>query len=112
VGGQFRFVWTEHFCVHAASSLVSGSTAPTGTAHLVHAYEINMSTIHIFSCGPGSVAGLATGYGLDGPGIEPRLGARFSSPIQTGPGAHPASCAGSFPGVESGRGVTLTSHPF
>jgi len=31
------------------------------------------------------------------------------------PGAHPASCTmgtGSFPGVNSGRGVTLTPHPF
>ena len=35
-------------------------------------------------------------------------------PIQTGPGAHPASCkvgTGSFPGVKYGRGVTLTTHP-
>jgi len=41
------------------------------------------------------------------------LGARFSAPVQTGPGAHPASCTmgtGSFPGVKSGRGVTLTPH--
>ena len=40
--------------------------------------------------------------------------ARFSAPVQTGPGAHPASCTmgtGSFPGVKSGRGVTLTPHP-
>jgi hypothetical protein len=40
---------------------------------------------------------------------------RFFAPVQTGPGAHPASCkmdTGSFPGVESGRGVTLTPHPF
>jgi len=39
---------------------------------------------------------------------------RFSAPVQTGPGAHPASCTmgtGSFPGVKSGRGVTLTPHP-
>jgi hypothetical protein len=39
---------------------------------------------------------------------------RFSAPVQTGPGAHPASCTidtGSFPGVESGRGVMLTPHP-
>jgi hypothetical protein len=38
-------------------------------------------------------------------------GARFSAPVQTGPGTHPASCTmgtGSFPEVESGRGVTLT----
>jgi hypothetical protein len=42
------------------------------------------------------------------------VGARFSAPIQTGPGAHPASCKmgnGSLPGAESGRGVTLTRHP-
>ena len=64
--------------------------------------------------GPGSVVGIATGYGLDGPAIESRWGARFSVPVQTGPGAHPASCTigtGSFPGVKSGRGVTLTPHP-
>jgi hypothetical protein len=56
-----------------------------------------------FICGPGSSVGIATGYGLDGPGIESRLGAKFSAPVQTGPGAHPASCkmgTGSFPGVK------------
>jgi hypothetical protein len=31
--------------------------------------------------------GIATGYGLDGPGIESRWGARFTTPVQTGPGA-------------------------
>jgi len=54
----------------------------------------------LLSCGPGSSVGIATGYGLEGPGIESRWGARFSAPVQTGPGAHPASCAmgtGSFP---------------
>ena len=51
--------------------------------------------------GPGIVVGIATGYGLDGPGIESRWGARFSAHVETGPGAHPASCkfgTGSFPG--------------
>ena len=41
------------------------------------------------------------------------VGTRFSAPVQTGPGAHPASCTmgtGSLPGVKSGRGVTLTPH--
>ena len=64
--------------------------------------------------GLGRVVGTATGYGLDGPGIESRWGVRFSAPVQTGPGAQPASCAmgtGSFPGVKRGRGVTLTPHP-
>jgi hypothetical protein len=73
--------------------------------------------ISVFSfqnCGPGSVVGIATGYGLDGPRIESRWGARFSVPVHTGPGAHPASCTmdtGSFSGVKNGRGVTLTPHP-
>jgi len=30
-------------------------------------------------------------YGMDGPGIESRWKARFSAPVQTGPGTHPAS---------------------
>ena len=61
-----------------------------------------------------SAGRVANGYGLDGLGIESWWGARFSAPVQTGPGAHPASCTmgtGSFPGVKSGRCVTLTPHP-
>ena len=62
--------------------------------------------------GRDSSVGIATGYGLDGPVIESRRGARFSTPVQTDPGAHPASCTmgtGSFPGVKRpGRGA---DHP-
>jgi hypothetical protein len=53
--------------------------------------------------GPGSSVGIAAGYGLDGPGIESRWGARFFAHVQTGPEAYPASCTrgtGSFPGVK------------
>jgi len=60
-------------------------------------------------CGPG----IATDYGLDGPGIESRWG-RDLPPVQTYPGARPASCTvgtGSFPGVKCGWGVLLTTHP-
>jgi hypothetical protein len=64
----------------------------------------------------GSSVGIATDYGLDGPGIELLkkipVGARFFVPVQTGPEAHPAFCimgTGSFPGVKQpGRGV---DHP-
>jgi len=52
-------------------------------------------------------------YGLDGPGIQYRWGRDFP-PVQTGPGAHPASCkmdTGSFPEVKSGRDVLPTTHP-
>ena len=64
--------------------------------------------------GPGSSVGIGSGYGLDNPAIESRWGARFSAPVQTIAGAHPASCkmgTWSFAGVKSGRGVTLTPHP-
>ena len=47
-------------------------------------------------------------------GVRIPVGARFSTPVQTGPGAHPVSCTmstGSFPGVKSGWGVTLSPHP-
>jgi hypothetical protein len=52
---------------------------------------------------------------LDGPGIKTRWEARFSAPVQTGPGAHTVSCimgTGYFPGVKSGLGVTLNPHHF
>ena len=43
-----------------------------------------------------SSVGTATYYGLDGPGIESRWGTRFSSPDQTDPGEHPASCKNGY----------------
>ena len=54
------------------------------------------NTQHSVCGGPGSVVGIATGY-------ENRIpvGTRFSAPVQTGHGAHPASCTmgtESFPG--------------
>jgi len=63
--------------------------------------------------GPGSSVGIATDYGLDGPGIESRWGQDFP-PIQTSPATHPSSCTmgtRSFPGVMCGQGVMLTTHP-
>ena len=65
-------------------------------------------------CGPGSAVGIATGYGTGRSGDRIPVWARFSPFVQTGPGAHPASCTmgtGSFLGVKSGRGVTLTPYP-
>jgi len=46
---------------------------------------------------------IAQSIKLDGPGIESLWGARFSTLVQTRPGAHSASYAmgtGSFPGVK------------
>ena len=61
----------------------------------------------------GSSVGIGTDYGLDSPGSKPSW-ARFYA-VQTSPGAHPDSRTmgtGSFPGLESGRGVTLTLTSF
>ena len=71
-------------------------------------------SVHVFSFLFLIIIIIMTRYGLDGPGIESRWGTRFSAPDQTGPGAHPASYTMgtvSVPGVKSGRGVTLTTHP-
>ena len=63
-----------------------------------------------------SAVGIATCYGLDGLGIESRWGggARFSTSVQTGPVARPASYTmgtGSFPIVKRpGRGVDYPPH--
>jgi hypothetical protein len=70
---------------------------------------------------PGSSVSVVSGYGLEDRAIEVRspAGAKdFSCTlcVQTGSGANPASCTmstvGPSPGVKSGRGVTLTTHPY
>jgi len=69
--------------------------------------------VFIVCRGPGSSVGKATELCAGRFGIESRWGRDFP-PVQTGPGAHPASCkmgTGSFPGVKCSRGVLLTTHP-
>jgi hypothetical protein len=64
--------------------------------------------------GAGSSVGITTGYGLDGPGIESRWGRDFPhlSRPALGPTQPPVQLVpGLSPGIESGRGVTLTPHP-
>jgi hypothetical protein len=83
-----------------------------------------MKYISIRSTGfrePGSLVSIVSGYGLDNWAIEVRSPAEardFSSNlcVQTGSGAHPASCTmgtgGPSPGIKRGRGVTLITHPY
>jgi hypothetical protein len=67
----------------------------------------------VYGCsGPGRLVGSnLLRAGRSGDRIP--VGARFSAPVQTGPGAHPASCTMgtvSFLGVKWDRDVTLTTH--
>ena len=61
--------------------------------------------------GRDSPVGIASGYGLDGPGIESRCGRDF--PHLSRPALEPPLqwVPGLSPGVKSGRGVTLTPRP-
>ena len=64
--------------------------------------------------GPGSVVGIATAYGLDGPEIESGWGEDFphlSRPALRLTQPPVQWVSGLSPGVRCGRGVTLTSHP-
>jgi hypothetical protein len=72
-----------------------------------------ISCIIYFIYGPGSSVGIATDYGLDGPGIESRWGEIFRN-CPDRPWGPPDSCTietGYFPGVKCGWGVLLTTHP-
>ena len=66
------------------------------------------------SFGQGSSVGIATDYGLDGPGMESWWGEIFSlSRPALGPTQPPVQWVpGLSQGVKYGRGVLLTTHPF
>jgi hypothetical protein len=72
--------------------------------------------LHIFSnsVGRNSSVGIATTLRAGRSEDLIPVGARFFTPVQTDPGAHPASCTmgtGSFPGVKRpGRGVDHPPH--
>jgi len=68
----------------------------------------------LVSSGLGSSVGIATRYGLDGPGSNLGGGARFAEHVQTGPGAHPASSTmgtGSFSGGKERLGRDADPSP-
>jgi len=83
-------------------------TVPLLLRQCMRKYSPYFRTLSVSSVGRVSSVGIATRYGLDGPGIESWWGARFSTRVQTGPGGYLASYkmdTGSFPGIKRpGRG--------
>jgi hypothetical protein len=78
----------------------------------------HLSRTRLVCVGRDSPVDIATLYGLDVPEIKRRWrgegGKRFSIPVQTGLGHHPASCTtgiGSLSREYSGRSTAFTSHP-
>ena len=65
------------------------------------------------SMGRDSAVGIATRYGVDGPGIESWWGRDFPHPSRPalGPTQPPVQWLPGFSRGESGRGVVLTTHP-
>jgi len=80
----------------------------------VHFIYLKTSKLHQQFVGRDSSVGIVTRYGLDGPGIESRLGRDFPQPSRPALETHPASCTKctwSFPGVmRPGRGVNHLPH--
>ena len=99
---------TEHRPCTLSTDLINTSSFGAGVVEMLwvfsQIFSLRSFLYSVFLTGRDSVAGLF--------GDRITVGARFSAYVQTGPGAHSASCimgAGSLPGVKRpGRGV---DHP-
>ena len=67
-----------------------------------------------WNCEPGSSVGIVTGYRVDSLGIESRRWCEIFRTCPDSPWGPPSILYNRyrvFPGVKSGRGLTLTPHP-
>ena len=88
--------------------VLCSSVFTSGASPLNIQWEISLRVIYKLSWVGGSVVGIATGNGPEGPAMESQYG-RSSAAVLTGRGAHPAYCTmgtGALPGVRRrGQGV-------
>jgi hypothetical protein len=85
-----------HVCVSTGEHLTCNDSGRTALSLEVYSHGVtviypNFVTLVEQICGPGSSVGIATDYGLDASGSN-LGGDGIIPPVQTGPGAHPASC--------------------
>jgi hypothetical protein len=106
-GSLPRFTNARHLSLKWTRSI---QFMPLPIPSLVDAFSCRYPKI----CGPGSVVGIATGYRLDGPGIESRWGDEIFRTCPDRPWGPPSLLYDGyrvFPRVKSGRDVTRTPHP-
>jgi len=99
------------FCDNVLNNVYFNQNLHTGYERSLHYYFVAVRFSN--TVGHDSSVGIATRYGLDGPGIESRRGRNFphSSRPVLGPTQLPIKWVlGSFP-EKNGRGVALTTHP-
>jgi len=111
MGHPQLFVWSVYF-FHRSLFLLRSIRKSFGE---INSYNfecfLDLHTYNMY--GPGSSVSIATELRAGWSWIESQWGRDFP-PIQTGPGAHPASCkmgTRSFLGVKCGHFVLLTTHP-
>jgi hypothetical protein len=66
---------------------------------------LHILPVALYHVGSDGSIGIATRYELDDLRIESQWGERFSAPVQTGPGAHPASCTMGTGSLSRGKGA-------
>jgi len=88
-------IHTKYSNTLCGENMKTSNVKPSGIRNNHWALKGSLTRIRRYPLDKGgrnSSVGIATRYGVDGPGIESRWGAKFSAPVQIDPGAHPVSC--------------------